>query len=258
MILQTAEQTFRQALATGSIEPIQNQCEQVQEGAFCFALRTMESLAKKPRSVQSAGQPPRSPFLPPEPELLVADAGPAHVYVLNKFPVLPQHLLVVTREFIEQETLLTEADFTAWLPLMQEAPGLAFYNSGRLAGASQRHKHMQWIAGADWPLSPARQALPFAHWWRPLPSLTPARVYALYREGLDQLGWQSGQPYNLLFTRDWLMLIPRKQADWHGLSVNSLGFVGSLLVRHAEQGAEIKTKGLMNALCAVAGWPTVD
>ena len=38
-------------------------------------------------------------------------------------------------------------------------------------------------------------------------------------------------PYNLLATRDWMLLVPRSCAESHGINVNAMGFAGSLLVR---------------------------
>jgi ATP adenylyltransferase len=36
--------------------------------------------------------------------------------------------------------------------------------------------------------------------------------------------------YNLLITRNWMMLVPRRQEKFQNISVNALGFAGSLLV----------------------------
>ena len=84
-----------------------------------------------------------NPFLPYEPELHVADLGDEHVCLLNKFPVMRDHALIVTREFVDQQEPLRPADFAAVWPLLGETGGLGFYNAGELAGASQRHRHFQ-------------------------------------------------------------------------------------------------------------------
>lgn len=46
--------------------------------------------------------------------------------------------------------------------------------------------------------------------------------------------WQGKQTaaYNLLCTREWMMVVPRSQEKHAEISVNSLGFAGSLLVRN--------------------------
>ncbi|HUM92139.1 MAG TPA: phosphorylase, partial [Candidatus Competibacter sp.] len=61
---------------------------------------------------------------------------------------------------------------------------------------------------------------------------------------------QSG-PYNLLVTRDWLLLVPRRQEEFAGISINALGFVGSLFVRNQAQLDTLKSRGPMAVLRAV-------
>lgn len=51
--------------------------------------------------------------------------------------------LLITRQFKLQRTLLREDDFSAWHRVLKEVGAVGFYNSDYLAGASQRHKHMQ-------------------------------------------------------------------------------------------------------------------
>ena len=74
-----------------------------------------------------------------------AALGAAHVVVLNKFPVIDRHLLLVTRQFEDQHTPLSHADFDALAAVIAVHGGLGFYNGGRTAGASQAHKHLQWV-----------------------------------------------------------------------------------------------------------------
>jgi len=64
--------------------------------------------------------------------------------VLNKFPTLPGHLLVVTDTFEEQgETSLTAKHLNALFVVVDQLPGVGFFNSGSEAGASQPHRHLQ-------------------------------------------------------------------------------------------------------------------
>ncbi|HHQ42277.1 MAG TPA: hypothetical protein ENK20_08305 [Chromatiales bacterium] len=74
-------------------------------------------------------------------------------------------------------------------------------------------------------------------------------VQAVRREGRD---WQS-RPYNLLVTRRWMMAVPRTRERWEGISVNALGFAGSLLVPDDEALARLRAAGPMRVLAAVAG-----
>ncbi|MEL6814886.1 MAG: phosphorylase [Cyanobacteria bacterium J06598_3] len=71
--------------------------------------------------------------------------------------------------------------------------------------------------------------------------------------------WQGQQTaaYNLLCTRSWMMVVPRSQEKHAEISVNSLGFAGSLLVRNLAALAQLKTIGPMTLLEAV-GCPRED
>jgi myo-inositol 2-dehydrogenase / D-chiro-inositol 1-dehydrogenase len=55
-------------------------------------------------------------------------------------------------------------------------------------------------------------------------------------------------PYNLLITREWMLLVPRSAELVAGIAVNALGFAGSLFVRDEGQIRTIKALGPMTAL----------
>ena len=209
-----------------------------------------------------------NPFAAPEPALVVADAGPAHRCLLNKYPVLSRHLLIITRAFEPQERLLTAADLAAVWPWMIALGGLTFYNGGPVAGASQGHKHLQVI---PLPLLPGevgvpiferagafeRAGLPFRH-VSAVPGARPASAHAAYLEALEAAGCRGrdgyqARPYNLLLTTDRLLVVPRVAERWRGISVNALGFAGALLVRDAPAGARLRAAGPMAALTELAG-----
>jgi ATP adenylyltransferase len=59
-------------------------------------------------------------------------------------------------------------------------------------------------------------------------------------------------PYNLLLTRDWLLVVPRSQEKIDDVSVNALGFAGSLFVRRKEQIEQLRAYGPLALLAAVA------
>ncbi len=125
------------------------------------------------------------PFHDPPADLLIAEipastAGPAkpsHILVLNKYPIIPNHFILATKEFREQTGLLDEADLAATVaclrsweqeraspdaagagtgqeemeqPQQQQQQRLfAFFNSGKASGASQRHRHIQFLPVED-------------------------------------------------------------------------------------------------------------
>ena len=58
---------------------------------------------------------------------------------------------------------------------------------------------------------------------------------------------QSG-PYNLLLTREWMLLVPRSEECFESISINALGFAGALLVKNEEQMHMLKQAGAMAVL----------
>ena len=58
-------------------------------------------------------------------------------------------------------------------------------------------------------------------------------------------------PYNLLITREWMMMVPRSREDFAGISFNALAFCGALLVRNTDQAEQLKSAGIANALKSV-------
>lgn len=274
----------QRALAGGALQPIATTVHHVAQAGVRFVVRMLtrgrgEATAdtRQQRAV-SDGDDVANPFLPYDPALFVADLSDTHLCLLNKYPVVAHHLLIVTRAFAPQEELLAAADFAALLACMRQIDGLAFYNSGKIAGASQRHKHLQLApfpldpTGANAPIIAALGAqaeagalvtapqLPFRHVLMWLPALHTAdatTIAAAYRTMLAAAGaWDGSEaaprPYNWLATRDWMLAAPRTAETVAGMAVNGLGFAGSLLVRNAEQLAWLRAFGPLCALRAVS------
>ena len=61
-----------------------------------------------------------------------------------------------------------------------------------------------------------------------------------------------GGSYNLLVTRQWMLLVPRIRECFHTISFNSLAFVGALLVRDPVQMDLLRAAGPFAALESVA------
>ena len=55
-------------------------------------------------------------------------------------------------------------------------------------------------------------------------------------------------PYNLLATQAWMLLVPRSRECVEGLSVNALGFAGSLFVRSEAQLRLVEARGPLEIL----------
>ena len=278
----------RHALACGAMQPIETSQKIVHDAGVDFLVRRLSSLALKEQerrqNEQAAG--PANPFLPHEPDLFVADISASHFALLNKFNVIAHHLLIVTRRFVDQETLVDLDDFQALAACMAQFDGLAIYNGGAVAGASQPHKHLQLVplplvpGGPLVPMEPlfatvtgragiqCISGLPFRHafaWmepgWFEDADGAAARLLALYlnllgANGLGAVGAtgeeRQSEPYNLLATRRWMLLVPRSKEKFDSVPVNSLGFAGSMFVRDEAQMQVLTRAGPMAVLSAVS------
>lgn len=80
-------------------------------------------------------------------DTFICDVGPhaTHALVLNRFPVIPRHCVLVTRRFEAQEAPLSSDDLAALWSCVRRLRGFGFYNAGRDAGASQPRKHLQFV-----------------------------------------------------------------------------------------------------------------
>jgi ATP adenylyltransferase len=248
LTLSIVETATQRALRSGALQPIATESCVIADGGIDFVVRFISSLARK----EAARAGPADPLGNYEPDLFVADVSATHYVLLNKFNVVPKHLLVVTRRFEPQEAPLTLEDFEA---LARSTPGpdwLAFHNAGRDAGASQPRKHLQLVPMPRIPVEPFLEAggrLPFRHG---LARLAAQRTfYDLYRQLLAECEITT-QPYNLVIAPRWMLLVPRRRERFETISVNALGFAGSLFARTREQVNLVRARGPMNVLRAVA------
>jgi sulfate adenylyltransferase (ADP) / ATP adenylyltransferase len=274
------------ALASGALHPIATENRTIDDHGVRFEIRIVSNLGRKiadgqgrwptaPRAAETG-----NPFLPYEEELFVADVSDTHLCLLNKYNVLDHHVLIVTRAFEPQESLLTRADFEALWSCMAEYDALGFYNSGPIAGASQPHKHLQLAplplsagpleipvaalfdstAPSNRPTSVAR--LPFRQafaWIDSTPTASPtaraAQMHDLYHWMLSTVGPDAAEPqpprYNLLVTRRFMLLIPRRRERFESVSINALGFAGSFFVAEEQSLDVIVRIGPMELLKGV-------
>ncbi|KHG40351.1 MULTISPECIES: DUF4922 domain-containing protein [Aphanizomenon] len=273
------KKTTELALKSGALKSIPTEVKIFEQDGIKFVVRILENINRKKADQEKQNQKTAktgkefNPFLPYEEALFVADISPTHVCILNKFNVVDYHFLIITRAFEPQESLLTLEDFTAMWACLAEFAGLVFYNGGKLAGASQPHKHLQIVpfAETDIPISPLVKAAKLDNSLGTIPEFT--FVHALtninlgesaeitfkkYHTLLQTLGIkplenniQSGA-YNLLMTREWMLIVPRKFEEFESISVNSLGFAGTLLVKNQQQVQLLKNISPINLLNHVA------
>lgn len=270
------------AQRTGALISIPTNATLLTDHGVPFIVRIVTNLVRKEATqrltTQASGAGSKvNPFLPYDPDLFVADLSPTHLCLLNKFNVVNEHLLLVTRRFEAQTSWLTLADFDAMWRCLHECDGLVFYNGGPTAGASQPHKHLQFLpfsADTATTIAPFLALLPsvtfeqgvgmvphfpFVHGLvcgdATLLELPPveAALWTLqqYQQLCTHLAIQP-DAYNLLATRRWLLVVPRTQEHSNGISINALGFAGSLLVRNQAELDYVRQVGPLTMLTQVA------
>ena len=279
------EQT-QHGLECGALQSIPTDYEFVEQNGINFLVRILSNLKRKDEAKNKQEKAAKkgkdfNPFLPYEEDLFVADISQTHLCLLNKFNVVDNHLLIVTREFEEQESLLNWEDFQAMWVCLAEVDGLAFYNGGKVAGASQRHKHLQVVPTPlapnqkeSVPIAPLLAAAVFEGDIGIIPGLPFLHGFYRFENGLINSPNQAAQitleayhqilkaidllaedrqdktlgAYNFLATREWMLIVPRSEENFDSISINSLGFAGALLVRNDEQMQMLKSCQPMSIL----------
>ncbi|XP_006460774.1 hypothetical protein AGABI2DRAFT_220942 [Agaricus bisporus var. bisporus H97] len=199
---------------------------------------------------------PIDPFMPPYNENLYVgelrdeDSEDEYVVLMNKFSVVPNHFLLISKEYQSQSSALLPQDLVQTYKLLVEArkTGIkffAFYNCGDFSGASQPHKHIQFF-----PIDPTEAGPPIERLARTTNIQTPSKPFTIsklpyanhvfrlphdlqYEDG-EKLGrtlteaflalldlgistvrhapdYPIGRPsYNVIFTLEHMHLIPRR------------------------------------------------
>lgn len=298
--MEAVDECSASALASGDLQPVQVEQIELEEAGLRFSVRWVSSLAAKDAVkdalkdvVKEASDdaaevaipggprdPDFNPFLNPDPELTVGPLGESHVLILNKFPLCERHLVLARRNFEEQLLPLIRQDFAALATIIGEAGGTGLYNGGTAAGASQRHKHLQWVPASDdnaslglfaaglpadaseqdvatHPALTMKHCFVRVHCGIDVPVATAAQsLHAAFERGCDVLGLALGTdgllpPFNLLASDGWLLMLPRSQECFEGISISAVGFGGTLYTRTPEQIEIIRRVGPLQALAAV-------
>lgn len=279
------------ALSTKALMPIATENVIFEDNGVRYLVRVLVNLHKKidagraqlKKSIETGQY--HNPFLPYEDDLYVTDLTDTHLIILNKFSMIDHHILIITREFEEQESVLNADDHEALWMSMNEFDGFAFYNSGRAAGSSQRHKHLQMI---PLPLTDEFDGIPtaplfaeavfdgdigtvpgfpFKHAiakvkpeWMKSRELGRTEPTALFQQMIDQVcinsDSDSGEPelipYSFLATREWMLVVPRTQVNFEMMFIAALGFAGIFMVRNEELLQRLIEVGPMNILKSVS------
>ena len=271
--------TSKFAKESGALQPIRTDRISIIDKGVTFDIHLAQQ-SQTPFGVESAN-PNKNPFLPYETDLFIKEVSNSHIMLLNKFPVIPNHVLIVTKKFEQQTSPLNQKDFNSIFTCIRDLDSFIFYNSGSTAGASQSHKHLQLIPRDmvkqsfidhidDWLTTitfhrgqvQAWPTFPFKHALTKIditesdhPGSTPEQLITAYnklRESLEiksETGNKKG--YNLLLTRQWMMMVPRSQETFCDVSINAMGFAGILLALNDSQLSVLKSNGPLSFLMAV-------
>ncbi|KAG9121247.1 bifunctional AP-4-A phosphorylase/ADP sulfurylase, partial [Ceratobasidium sp. 392] len=149
---------FEKAKSSNALLFFPSTVHRVKESGLTFEITTCPALQKKPTlpTPDFVKHDKPDPFAPPYVEdLYVGEVkdeldGDEYVVLMNKYSVIPGHFLLVTKDFKPQDSPLTPPDLTQTYLLIRAArkaskPIFAFYNCGKDSGASQPHKHIQFI-----------------------------------------------------------------------------------------------------------------
>ncbi len=134
-----------------------------------------------------------------------------------------------------QAEYLNLADMNAvWTVLWgMDTDYVVMFNCGEAAGASRNHKHLQLMpcppAGGPFQMFPDTEDSENKEW----PFL------GLPDEGL---------PHNLIFVKQWMLLIPRSKAKVGGAGTGSSGVIGMIWVNDEDELNEWKSQGFLEVL----------
>lgn len=325
----TLVKTFDDAVKSGDLiyTPSTTEMDTIDDIQYAYSL--VPGLNDKPTG-ESEPEPenketkPFDPFDPPSAPLIVLPTyAEDYAVVLNKFSVVPQHFLLITKKPYPQAAPLTPPDLAACYHLLRAANKQAgarhvgFFNCGPASGASVDHRHVQFFKlpenfvpwpdhisskhrsnykNGDPPLSLEKSPF-FTNYLVPLESIKTTdaeseeeledhlslRYSTLLSRVLTAIRNTKGDPadpetlekynnfgkadpaknaaevsYNLVFTEDWMLAVPRTAPDYVDseadvtIGVNAVGVIGMLLAKSEQELEFIKNKGPLSIVTGVS------
>lgn len=151
-ISQLVNDKFEQAQKTKNVvfEKLDTKTIKDSKTGMRYWVSLTPSLEEKPEFGETNDDDPLAKH---EPELTVLDdmdGSGNFKLVLNKYPVVENHSLLVTNEFRDQSSALTPQELATSYKLICKMDDeetnkrhLVIYNSGPHSGSSQKHKHLQ-------------------------------------------------------------------------------------------------------------------
>lgn len=211
-----------------------------------------------------------------DPGMLLATIHGTHLLVVNKFCMFrPQLLLLTSDSYRRQREPLGLDDFAAACTVLNslERPQFVIYNCGPTGGASRQHKHLQVLTRPPqlFPDNPSEaKSVPYQYFLQYLHNVdieTPEgqkQVFDIYSNLLAEARKSLGDnieddgayiPHNVAFVKEWIVVIPRRNVDFQGITANTAGMLGSMWLTSEEQMDEWKQVGPKKVLAGL-GVPT--
>ena len=251
---QRIKQVYSIAKSNGNLLELESKVHRIEEKGMEFIVRLSTGFQKKIDN--NFAKTLENPFLPVNEHLKITeiDSQKGHTVVLNKFCVVPYHFLLVTNDYESQNSLLDLSDFDAIEKCFKNSNGeklVAFYNCGPDSGASQPHKHIQFIPYKDLPVESqiSKSTIPnftFTHEFQKVTDFDSESLHQTFSKMVNTLSIPTS--FNFLMTPEWMLLVPRKTSNTNSIFMNSVGFLGWILVKTEEQLDIVKKVGPLTLL----------
>lgn len=180
----------------------------------------------------------RDPLLPPFcSDLHVCDIGDHHV-LINKFMQRICHVVLSSKDKdAKQGDDLFGSDFVILGKMLEEyeGKGIAYYNAGINSGASQKHKHLQFMPNIEGNVLNAmgdNANLPFVYHALKLRNMKPKEIKDAYKE-LCLMGSFDKQhnSYNFMISNNIAAYVPRTRSlSKNHVLINSISMSGILSI----------------------------
>jgi len=274
-------QKVTQATLSGDLKTLYSDRYTISDGSLEYSVNVKRATVTSERPMNlTPGLPPKDPFMPPHEQDWNSRYSNDYTLLLNKFNVMNNHVLIITKHFESQFAPLSGSCLQVMHEVVVDADGFGFYNAGKEAGPSQSHRHMQVVTRADNALpfydlitessKKSEIGVPFSseqfkfrHSICQIAQETadPASFLSWYNACLkhssllpvpmigDRVDLNGPiNPHNVLMGINWLMVVPRTLADLHEIPGNGLNFIGSFYIRNQSQFETLKTISPMNVL----------
>lgn len=119
--------------------------ENTENGSFEYILRTKKVIPGKPKKPhpKKADYPAKKFIETWKSDGFIDEITDEHCLIFNKFAECDRHLLVITKNQVNQTKPLNVSDFKAALFVQKSLKSFLFFNCGFESGGSMNHKHIQ-------------------------------------------------------------------------------------------------------------------